>query len=913
MRSIGWKFKVGFAAVLLGCLCALGFGATGDVTQCIIDKSAFVAFLKIQGVAPGGTYSLGTAPSSSKAVFTVTSLGFDNTGAATTKARTLYGTKQMAEPTGSGSIAMSAAMIGPVTNGPYVDGETVTQSGTGATAIVVSNCPCSPLLVRSVSASPAPNSTGIWTGGTSGATATPTTTPTVYTGSPVREGVDGSDLWIALSLSDFVYQKDNTGGGNSGTAPTVTIASGLYTNGTASNAVTALACTNQSTLGYPQCVAQWTIEGGSPFSTSQDLEMIGMHRSAGNGQPFACVKFSAADSHAHTVNATVTAMAKSAASDGLPVYKTTITASSFTQGDTVVCNWKAYPNVGDSGSVLDTSTGGAWPQFNATGAPSLGPINFTANASGTYGQPVAVVDPKSSIAGTASGTFTNRDVLTQGTSGATCHVIGTQTTSPIKVSLIVGTPDATHVWTGTGGETLTPSGAPTALAAGGTVYADSNHTPGVGIGGSPGTYASISVAIANGVNYNNINNGRNNADGLTIYLLDGDYGTGDQTSTTVSGGYCTVTRFPGVANGGAVIVGYLQLNPYGPTLMKFSDLDIKPIDDYVFSDNWGVWVDRCRIDGSVHASALISWEAARLTATYNTSANLNYPIIPFGGGNFPNLIRGNSFTGITASGSAQCVVGNVFDQASSANSQVASPGVGDGSLFMYNKVQAYGTGYIAQTACTQGIAVCGNLFEILGTGNPAGTSLFADGNTAAANNVIFAGNTVAGTRSNTGYNDEIPAAARTNWYFVCNSCFWVPVKTDTFNQTNAGEGPNPTRIKNWSIFYGAGFLHNNSEDVTDNGSFAPAYFGIDGTRAITASYTSDKSGTGGGNGNYVPAVGSSLIARVPLADQPLSFDLAGNTRSTSATAIGAFAAASEAATSGPPQTSRFTIGIGIGL
>jgi len=909
---MNWKFKVGFAAVLIGCLSALSFGATGDITQAIIDPNAFVAHIKISGEAPGGTYSFGTAPGSAKAVFTVVSKGFDSAGNATTKTRTLYATRQMLQPTGSGSIAMSAVQIGPVTGGGiFADGDSISQPSTGAAAVVDSNCPCSPLLIRNITGSP--SSSGPWTDGTTGATATPTTAPTVYTGSPVREGVDGSDVWIAVSLSDFVYLKDNVGVGNSGTAPTVTIASGLYTNGTASNAVTGLVCTNESTLAYPSVIGQWCIEGGLPFSGALDLEMFGVHRSAANGQPLACVIFSAADSHAHTVTATVTAMAKSAAADATPVYKTTINASSFTQGDDVVCNWKAFPNVGDSGSVLDTSTGGAWPQFNASGAPSLGPINFKANAAGTYSQPVVVVDPKSTISGTASGTFANHDVLTQDNSGATCHVIGTQTSSPIKVSLIVGTPTAGDTWRRAGGESIAPSGLPVSLAAGGTVYADSNHTPGIGVGGSPGTYGSVSVAIANGVNYNNANNGRNNADGLIVYLLDGDYGTGDQTATTVSTTYCTVTRFPGVANGQARVVGYLSLNPYGPTLIKFKDLDVAPIDDEVFSDNWGVWVDGCRIDGTGAAGSLVTWEAARLTATYNTSANLNFPFIPFGGSNFPNLLRGNNFTGITASGSGQCVVGNTFDQASSANSQVASPGTGDGSLFAYNRVQAYGTAYIAQSTCTQGVAVCCNLFEILGTANPAGTSIFADGNTAASNNFLFIDNTVAGTRSNTGYNDELPPALRINFYFNSNSCFWLPVKTDTFNQTAASEGLNPTRIKNWSVYYGAGFLHNNSEDVTDNGSFAPAYFGIDGTRATAAGYTSDKSGTGGGNGNYVPAVGSTLIGRVPLADQAFTYDLAGNARG-STTAIGAFAAANEAAATGnQPRNNRINIGVRIGL
>jgi len=108
--------------------------AIGDISSVIIDRWASVAYLKLLGLAPGGTYSLGTAPSSSKAVFTVISLGFDSTGAATTKTRTIYGTHQMLMPTGDGSLTMSKIMIGAVTSGPFQDGETITQATSGATA-----------------------------------------------------------------------------------------------------------------------------------------------------------------------------------------------------------------------------------------------------------------------------------------------------------------------------------------------------------------------------------------------------------------------------------------------------------------------------------------------------------------------------------------------------------------------------------------------------------------------------------------------------------------------------------------------------------------------------------------------------------------------------------------------------------
>lgn len=90
------------AALIATFLLAAGvaFAATGDILAVRIAgdnvaESGWVAEIDIEGLAVGGTYDFGftgTTPTAPKATFTVTSAGYDNTGAVTTMTRTVYGT-----------------------------------------------------------------------------------------------------------------------------------------------------------------------------------------------------------------------------------------------------------------------------------------------------------------------------------------------------------------------------------------------------------------------------------------------------------------------------------------------------------------------------------------------------------------------------------------------------------------------------------------------------------------------------------------------------------------------------------------------------------------------------------------------------------------------------------------------------
>jgi len=193
---------------------------------------------------------------------------------------------------------------------------------------------------------------------------------------------ESGTVTVRVSLSDFVFTGDTL---------TATIASGFYTQGgTPTNSVSSFAVTNNSTLAHPKVIANWSWPGWQKVSgPSFDVRCVAFHRSAINGKPVACVIFTATDQHSHSVSVTVAA----ATIDPLmgdygevSEYIATISTSTFTAGDQITVNFKAYPWVGNSGATLDTSDG-----VNSQPTPKYAP-QFYVYDGGTYGTSAAVVD-----------------------------------------------------------------------------------------------------------------------------------------------------------------------------------------------------------------------------------------------------------------------------------------------------------------------------------------------------------------------------------------------------------------------------------------------------------------------------------------------------------------------------------------
>ena len=220
-----------------------------------------------------------------------------------------------------------------------------------------------------------------------------------------EETESGGNVELTVALNDYVYDDDNTGAGKSGTAPTVTIASGWYTDsGTggsnaASNATTALAVTNSSTQDYPKVIARWAVVPYQRVVSTFDLEAVAFHRFAESGKPVACVIFEGYEGATQITTNTVTAMEKSSSADSLPCYKQTLTASNYTDNAVVTCQFTAYPWVGDADSTITTVGGTA-------NALTLGPLPLYMDSDDDVPVYYAVVNTTTGVDGTGAASTT---------------------------------------------------------------------------------------------------------------------------------------------------------------------------------------------------------------------------------------------------------------------------------------------------------------------------------------------------------------------------------------------------------------------------------------------------------------------------------------------------------------------------
>ncbi len=225
-----------------------------------------------------------------------------------------------------------------------------------------------------------------------------TTTRTIYGTSPLRRvysalyagaqyptdsTVSGGTLTLRFSLSDYVYSQDlNT---------TCSVAAGLYTSaGTPTNATSSVIVRNLSTIPYPRAIANWSYPPDTITGSSFKMRAVAFSRHAVNKRPVAVVKFTATDQHSHTVSQFVTdPTIYDSLGDASKVveYIATIPTTTFTPSDTITMNFIAYPQIGTSTSLIDTSDG-----VNTQPTPLYAPITALYD-DGTYGSSAAVVGP----------------------------------------------------------------------------------------------------------------------------------------------------------------------------------------------------------------------------------------------------------------------------------------------------------------------------------------------------------------------------------------------------------------------------------------------------------------------------------------------------------------------------------------
>lgn len=287
------------------------FGAAGDITGVAIETNGWQALVYVDGMATNGTFAFGLGTNNSivgteKLKITLTSPGYDDTGATTTVQRVVYGTKQVRFPY-------------PSQNFPDTD-----------------------------------------------------------------DSVAGT-LRLRIALSDYVYAGDSLG--------TAAIASGLYnTNSITSAAASWSTITNLSTQPYPKVIANWSYPGNQLINSStMRLRSVGFNWSAMDGRPLRGMKFIARGitSGVAISNAVTFMSIDRTLPDAIPIgeYIWDADISGMTQGELIRCDFIAYPWIGDSGALIDTT-------LDTYTWPTAYPISYTnrCNRTGAFVGVIAVVD-----------------------------------------------------------------------------------------------------------------------------------------------------------------------------------------------------------------------------------------------------------------------------------------------------------------------------------------------------------------------------------------------------------------------------------------------------------------------------------------------------------------------------------------
>lgn len=735
---------------------------TGDILSVAIGADGWYADITIEGLSTGGTYSLGLgtnndpATGTPKITFTVVSLGYDDTGAATTITRTIYGTKQ----------------------------------------------------VRKAYPNDATN----------------------------EESASGGNVTVRVALSDYIFAKDATGAGNSGTAPTVTILSGFYTqSATPNNAATNLAVTNNSTATYQKVIGNWSWPGYEKMTSASKLRAVAFHRSGQSGRPVRAVKFTLTDGTTTNTETVTAPTYDSTVGDASPVVEYVTTSdltSGLTQGAVLTGNFVAYPWTGDSDSVLDTSTGTAQP------TPLHGPLKAVCDRTGAYCTSVAVVDSVSGSDGT--GAVTNNF---------------NQASPPAAFATIDGAADALRTFNSTTYSRANKAGSIIYLKAGNYAWIGGTTTADGVVPDAWCTVAAFPGVAASAVNINSQSGSRTigvktKIQGVTI--------TAQSASGTITGMThlwvdqciinCPTSSQPPFYINTVWYVTRSTITSLNQGLRPYSTVNAAPA--IIRGNTMSGYSGQVFVYTVLGNNKTDNSTSAIQHITSYTSSTVPVPDRP--------IIAYNKYLG------ANCTT-----------APVGFPVVlnTSGAAFVQNVIENYKntTGALIQIA--------------------ADTSTVAGSD--PTDNVIIWNNTFAGQRQNFAYNDNGSEAPRRRYWSVKNNITYdYNIKTDN----TVAVGANAARVANWSQLYGVGWSGNLLLD-TGNG-FNNEFDGLktlrhdwlgsnQGAYVQFTSYAGAIVGTSDGAGQGTYTLQSTSPAVGMQRDLLLPFDIAGSSRA-STSAAGAY-------------------------
>lgn len=232
-----------------------------------------------------------------------------------------------------------------------------------------------------------------------------------------------------------------------------------------------------------------------------------------------------------------------------------------------------------------------------------------------------------------------------------------------------------------------------------------------------------------------------------------------------------------------------------------------------------------------------------------------------------------------------------------------------GAILAFNKIRSpTSTGCIgfALTSDVAGCAILQNVLEWASTQTGHFLGISNDSQAGNSSHVVMHHNTIAGFhnsgRCNLFYDEGLTARTNRLHSFVGNIHTAINTKGDVFRGANEAGADASSRTGNWAYLYGVGCRGEFSQFIDANSGglgtyFAQDYPGLDGSIGTSATARNDPlftdyKGTisaslaGAGGGDYTLQAGSPAIGRVKAP--VLAFDLAGNARSATASAAGAY-------------------------
>lgn len=746
--------------------------ATGDIQSVTIRADGWTADVAIEGLNTGGTYEFGLGANnaitgSEKVVFTVVSHSFDDTGAATTKTRTVYGVK-----------AMRKAYQNDASN---------------------------------------------------------------------EETNSGGTTTVRVILSDYIYDEDDSGAGNSGTAITATFLSGFYNqSATPTNAtVSPITVTNSSTVPFQSVISNWAWPGYQRMTASTKLRAVAFHRHGEQGRPVRAVKFSVTDGTTTNTETVTTPTYDPSFGDEVPVVEyvtTTDLTSGLTNGAELTCNFIAYPWIGDN--AADSSTGAAAP------SPLVGPIKAVCDRTGGYGVTYAVVDVSGGSdpsVGSDSGKWVGDGADPGSGSGVTAYAsIGRAARAIRDYNNANRSRDDVG-----GGIIFLKAGSYNWLGA--TISGTYGSAPKTWITVKPFTGVARADVVITGSSGNTDISDRVKLEGITINTTTSDTFSGclamwlhdcDITSTA-AGTWNT--------SGQRVWITHSDINGFTQGLRPFSTTDM------VFP-----LVRGCNLDG---------FDGTILAYTVLGNAN-NVPAT--------SLTIQDEITGQTAPRTVPILAFNKILGLSAASSE----------RFIFGKLSAN----------TTGLAVVQNVVENYAVGS-AGLGQFGVSNFEHSNCIIWH-NTIVGQRLFVGYNDTGSTAYYRKYWSQLNNYFdrWAN-KGDNFSPQDGA------RVGGWPVKFNVGssgnYLSQNMYSLP--GDFYSEFSGLSSYEPNTSSYGLEgdalfvdrqsavpnglNSATAGSGGGDYEIDDASPLVGLPIRSV-IGYDIGGNVRDDSNTAAGAYAGGS---------------------